>query len=64
MRATVVLPEPDSPTRPSVSPASMLERYIVHYGVQLGAQTRSAGIAFRDCIDFNQRHEPMVHGPS
>ena len=29
VRASVVLPQPDSPTRPSVSPSAQLERDVV-----------------------------------
>ena len=45
MRATVVLPEPDSPTSPSVSPASMRERNVFDHGVLFRAQPGAPRIA-------------------
>ena len=55
-RPTVVLPQPDSPTRPSVSPCPSVERHVVDgadFAVLRSRRRRTPGTG-RQVLDFKQ----------
>ena len=59
MRPRVLLPQPDSPTRPSVSPCSMVKRDVID-GAEALSGAAPEGVAcvknFREMFCFHQRH--------